>query len=208
MYILERTARYAASFSNTQEPNWRVTGDPSLGPGTYAVERAEGCTFLGGVGNADPARRFPAFRARHTPFDLRYLADGYKTLKPRFSTPRSPLYASELSGPPRAVPVNPTAATTAAEQIVGSVMHAKGDSERRQSPAARTVAVKAVAAADPWGVGGRDSRAVHLEGPSVLDPVRDGSRRRAAAVTWNSLRNGRNGKRGAGRGVSESRRQG
>ena len=208
MYILECIARYAASFSNTQEPNWRVTGDPSLGPGTYAVKSAEGCTFLGGVGNADPVRRSPAFRARRTPFDLRYLADGYKTLKPRFSTPRSPLYASELSGPPRAVPVNPTATTTAAERMVGSVVHAKGDSERRQSPAARSMTVKAAAATDPWGVGGRDSRAVHLEGPSVLDPVRDGSRRRAAAVTWNSLRNVRNGKRGAVRGVPESCRQG
>ena len=202
-------ARYAASFSSTQEPNWRVTGDPSSGPGTYAVERAEGCTFLGGVGNADPARRSPAFRARHTPFDLRYLADGYKTLKPRFSTPRSPLYASELSGPPRAVAVTPTAAITAAERMAGSVMHAKDDCRRRQrNPAARAAAVKAAAAADPWGVGGRDSRAVHLERPSVLDPVRDGSRRHAAAVTWNLLRNVRREKRGPGRGFPVCYRQG
>lgn len=184
-----------------------MTGDPSLGPGTYAVERAEGFTFLAGVGDADLARRSRAFRARHTPFDLRYLADGYKTLKPRFSTPRSPLYVSELSGPPRAVPVTPVAAT-AAERMVGSVIHAKREGRRRESPAARAAAVKAVAAADPWGVGGRDSRAVRLERPSVLDPVRDGSRRRAAAVAWNSLRHVRNGKRGAGRRVPVCCRQG
>lgn len=170
-----------------------MTGDPSLGPGTYAVERAEGSTCLGGEGNADPTRRSPAFRARHTPFDLRYLAEGYKTLKPRFSTPRSPLYVSELSGPPRSLAVIPAAAATPAECMVRSVVHAKGDRRRWQNPAVRAAAVRAAGAADPWGVGGRDSRAVHLERPSVLDPVRDGSRRHAAAVTWNLRRKPRNG---------------
>lgn len=39
---------------------------------------------------------------------------------------------------------------------------------------------------DPWRIGGRGSRFVRLERPSVLDPIRDGSRRRAAAATWSS----------------------
>lgn len=186
--------RYAASFSNTQEPNWRVTGNPCLGPGTYAVERAAGFMLTAGTGNADPTRRSPAFRARHTPFDLRYLADGYKTLKPRFSTPRSPLYVSELSGPSTSLAVTPAAAATPAECMVRTVVHAKGDRRRWQNPVARAAAVRAAAAADPWGVGGRDSRAVHLERPSVLDPLRDGSRRHAAAVAWNLRRKVRKGK--------------
>lgn len=52
----------------------------------------------------------------------------------------------------------------------------------------QAAAATAAAAADPWRVGGRGSRFVRLERPSVIDPVRDGSRRRAAASTWNSSR--------------------
>lgn len=95
-----RISRFAASFSKTQEPDWRVIGDPALGPGTYKVERAEPFTLpspSGGAGDADTERPSPSFRTRRTPFDLRRLADGYKTLKPRFSTPRSVLHTSDLS---------------------------------------------------------------------------------------------------------------
>ncbi|CAM9263001.1 unnamed protein product, partial [Sphacelaria rigidula] len=55
---------------------------------------------------------------------------------------------------------------------------------RKSSPASIAVAVNAAAAAHSWGVGGRESRFVRLEGPSSFDPVKDGSRRRALAAGW------------------------
>lgn len=156
--------RYAASFSNTQVRNEQVIGDPSPGPGAYDVKCAEDLTRpapLGGAGDADPTRPSLSFRARFTPFDTRRLAHGYKTLKPRFSTPRSPLYASELSGFPK-VPAA-TANTALKKQMC---------MRKQQNPAARMAAVKAAAAADPWRIGGRCSRFVRLERPSVLGTVR------------------------------------
>lgn len=137
--------RYAASFSKTQEPNWRTNGDPALGPGTYAVERAEGLTFpapLGGAGDADPSRPSLPFRVRFTPFDTQHLAAGYKTLKPRFSTPRSALYASELSGRSPGAAADPAdagvAATTTAERTAGVLIDSKKNGGRRRpSPAAK-----------------------------------------------------------------------
>lgn len=74
-------------------------GNPTLGPGTYRIERAERLTLpapSGGEGDADPSRPSTSFRACRSPFDVRRLAADYKTLKPRFSTPRLALYASEL----------------------------------------------------------------------------------------------------------------
>lgn len=183
------TVRYAASFSSTQEPNWRVVGEPHRGPGTYAVERAERLLFpapKGGAGDADPERPSLPFRARHTPFDTGRLADGYKTLRPRFATPRSALYASELAGPIRVARTSPAGvgagAVTSVERTAGALIG--GGRSRLPCAKAQAAAVKAVAAEDLWGVGGRDSRFVRLERPSVLDPERDGSGRCAAAAIW------------------------
>eukprot|EP00903_Cladosiphon_okamuranus_P007750 g7508.t1 len=187
--------RYAACFSKTQEPDWRVIGDPARGPGTYAIERAEPLTFpapQGGSGDADPTRPSLPFRVRYTPFDTRHLAAGYKTLKPRFSTPRAALYASELSGGVQKATAGVTGARLAAtavsvdEKTAGTLVEPRNERRRRLTPAAKAKAVTAEAAADPWRVGGRGSRFVRLERPSVLDPIRDGSRRRAAAATWSS----------------------
>lgn len=133
--------RYAASFSNTQEPDWRVRGDPALGPGTYAVERAEAITLpapQGGAGDADPARPSLPFCVRRTSFDTQHLAEGYRTLKPRFATPRCPLYASE---PPGGAPAPPAAdasvATSAAERTAGELIYRGRRERRRLSPAAK-----------------------------------------------------------------------
>lgn len=137
--------RYAACFSKTEEPDWRVIGDPALGPGTYAIERAEALTFpapLGGAGDADPSRPSLPFRMRYTPFDTQQLADGYKTLRPRFSTPRSFLYASELSGGIREAAVGLTgarlSAATLAEKTAGGLIEPTSDARRKRlSPAAK-----------------------------------------------------------------------
>eukprot|EP00752_Nemacystus_decipiens_P002912 g2710.t1 len=188
--------RYAASFSQTEAPDWRVVGDPALGPGTYAVERAEPLTFpapQGGSGDADPTRPSLPFRVRYTPFDTRRLAAGYKTLKPRFSTPRSALNASELSSVRKAAAgvagVRHAATTAVAEKSAGNLVEPRTATKTRLTPAGKAAAVTAEVAGDPWRIGGRGSRFVRLERPSVLDPLRDGSRRRAAAATWRSRYN-------------------
>lgn len=140
-----RVCRFAACFSKTQEPDWRIIGDPALGPGTYAVERAEALTLpapQGGSGDADPTRPSLPFRVRYTPFDTRHLADGYKTLKPRFSTPRSALYASELSSGVRGGVADLTGArlsatTTAADKTAGELIEPRDTRRRRLTPAAK-----------------------------------------------------------------------
>ncbi|CAB1100795.1 unnamed protein product [Ectocarpus sp. CCAP 1310/34] len=134
--------RYAASFSNTQEPNWRVNGNPNLGPGTYAVELAESLTLpapQGGAGDADPARPSIPFRVRRTPFDTRRLADGYKTLKPRFSTPRTALYSSELPRGTAGVASDPPdpPSTTMGERKAGGTIRTGAVCRKRLSPAAK-----------------------------------------------------------------------
>lgn len=142
MQTNKRDNRYAASFSNTQEPDWRVNGNPELGPGTYAVELAESLTLpapQGGAGDADPARPSIPFRVRRTPFDSRSLADGYKTLKPRFSTPRTALYLSELprgtAGVVSAPPDPP--ATTVGERKAGEIIRPGAVCRKRLTPAAK-----------------------------------------------------------------------
>ena len=125
-----------------------MNGHPALGPGTYAVERAETLVFpapQGGAGDADPARPSLPFRVRYTPFDTRHLAGGYKTLKPRFSTPRSALYASELPGTGQGDGADLSnakpSAITAAERTAGELIDSKaGSVEKRLTPMAKVSA--------------------------------------------------------------------
>ncbi|CAM9698944.1 unnamed protein product, partial [Ectocarpus sp. 4 AP-2014] len=140
--IRRHPKRYAASFSNTQEPDWRVNGNPNLGPGTYAVELAESLTLpapQGGAGDVDPARPSIPFCVRRTPFDTRRLADGYKTLKPRFSTPRTALYMSELPRGTAGVASDPPEppATTMGERKAGGTIRPGTVCRKRLSPAAK-----------------------------------------------------------------------
>ncbi len=121
-----------------------MNGSPALGPGTYAVERAETLTFpapQGGAGDADPSRPSLPFRIRYTPFDTRHLASGYKTLKPRFSTPRTTLHASELPGGARGVVTDLSddepSAITAAERTAGELFDSRGGVKKRLTPAAK-----------------------------------------------------------------------
>jgi len=98
----------------------------------------------GGAGDADPARPSLPFRVRYTPFDTRHLASGYKTLKPRFSTPRTTLHASELPGraPGAAANLGNTKPSpiTAAERTAGEQIDSRGGGKKRLTPAAKVSA--------------------------------------------------------------------
>lgn len=95
----------------------------------------------GGAGDADPARPSLPFRVRYTPFDTRHLASGYKTLKPRFSTPRTALHASELPGGARGAATDLSDAEpstiTAAERIAGELIDSRRGRKKRITPAAK-----------------------------------------------------------------------